>query len=59
MTAREKYVKDHPGMLLRITRCGCIPPECPSNYGYLEDPSYCDPDSACRMCWEREIPEPK
>lgn len=56
MTCREKYVKDHPGMLLCITRSGCIPPECPADYGYLEDPSYCELDVACRMCWDREIP---
>lgn len=43
-------------MLLCITRSGCVPPECPADYGYLEDPSYCELDVACRMCWDREIP---
>ena len=57
MTCWEKYIADHPHIPRCIDGLKCLPPGCPSNYGYLDDPSWCDGDGAeCRMCWEREIP---
>mgnify|MGYP003448582266 CR=1 FL=1 len=63
MTCREKFMIEHPEAswfefytLLR----------CPSDYGYLDDPSFCLSDPSfclddggrrCDRCWDREIPE--
>ena len=58
MTALEKVKKEYPGDF----DFSNFPINCPSTYGYLEDPSYCkDPiygsfSKRCSDCWNREIP---
>lgn len=49
MTCREKFMKDHPG-------CSNYLNNCPSTYGYLDDPEECA-GGYCERCWNREIPE--
>lgn len=57
LTCLEAYLQDHPDMHCVVENLS-IPPDCPSHHGYLDDPTWCDEDgAACRMCWEREIPE--
>ena len=55
MTCKEKLIADHPkwtemDINYRIHHC-----DCPSVFGYLDDPDYCATD--CAKCWNREIPE--
>lgn len=56
MTALEKYIEDHPGVI--SGRGVPYPVSCPSNYGYLDDPIWCDfrDGRDCERCWNREIP---
>ena len=59
MTCKEKYMKDYPNDGLGLVT------DCPSSYGYLDDPEYCAEDykeywecaEDCEKCWGREIPE--
>lgn len=39
MTCREKLMREHPDMIYPTAIAGCE--GCPSNYGYLPNPSYC------------------
>ena len=61
MTCRERLSIDHPNKLCDVQIGGAS--GCPSHYGYLDDPEYCqsdlydDPYERCRACWDREIPE--
>lgn len=70
MTCREKLKIQHPeyvvhdyisdkeslGLLGSNYAGGCK--GCPSNYGYLDEPEWCDGTSSrCAECWDREIPE--
>lgn len=58
MTCREKLALEHPELVRSEFHGGCK--DCPSAYGYLEDPHMCAPgDDGCRACWDREIPEEK
>ena len=62
MTCREKLKIEHPYLVNDIYLGGCSC--CPSLYGYLECPDYCNDISIprnkrCTMCWDREIPENK
>ena len=54
MTCKEKLKLDHPDWTeMEINyRLHC---DCPSAFGYLDDPDYCATD--CAKCWDREIPE--
>lgn len=55
MTCDEKYMQEHPD----CDREYIVHMDCPSCYGYLDDPEYCRPYeiNTCRRCWDREIPE--
>lgn len=56
MTCREKLKIEHPNCISITHLGGCI--GCPSCYGYLENPKYCNNgDDYCEECWNREIPE--
>ena len=61
MTCREKLKIERPGCINSDYSGGCC--GCPSNYGYLDDPEYCNDssvgtiDERCVKCWDREIPE--
>lgn len=70
MTCREKLKMEHPeyvvhdyisdkeslGLLGSNYAGGCK--GCPSNYGYLDEPEWCDGTSSrCAECWDREILE--
>lgn len=70
MTCREKLKMEHPeyaikdyisdkeslGVFGSYYAGGCK--GCPSNYGYLDEPEWCDgTSSGCAECWDREIPE--
>lgn len=70
MTCREKLKIQHPeyvvhdyisdkesiGLFGSNYAGGCK--GCPSNYGYLDEPEWCDGTSSrCAECWDREIPE--
>lgn len=60
MTCREKLKKEHPTCVGDRNCGGCY--GCPSEYGYLGIPEYCNHHSdtnACTKCWDREIPEEK
>lgn len=39
MTCREKLALEHPDCINADCLGGCV--ECPSHYGYLDDPEYC------------------
>lgn len=53
MTCREKFAKEHPGLVpAEEIEMYCY---CPSDYGYLEDPVGCC-GLGCGKCWDREIP---
>ena len=57
MTCKEKLMMEHP------ENCNIIlDTDCPSNYGYLDDPYSCNVSNdenpiSCEKCWEREIPD--
>ena len=57
MTCREKLALEHAAYIGNEYPGGCR--NCPSAYGYLDDPDYCgELDSrGCYECWNREIPE--
>jgi hypothetical protein len=59
MTCREKLAIEHPDFVGNEYVGGCM--NCPDTYGYLEPPySDCPKpagETACRWCWDREIPE--
>ena len=57
MTCREKAKIQHPEWVNDYFIGGVR--NCPSSYGYLEDPDFCKrrDSSACTRCWDREIPE--
>lgn len=60
MTCKEKLIADHPEWTEeRIDRI--IKHNCPSDCGYLEDPTDEDGEPICYKhcseCWDREIPE--
>ena len=59
MTCKEKLAADKP--CLTKDELGYIIKEaCPDDYGYLQEPSYCEPYSyKCERCWNREILEEK
>lgn len=56
MTCREKLAIEHPDKIDPECRGGCV--GCPSTYGYLHNPDYCDyPENyLCTKCWDQEIP---
>lgn len=59
MTCLEKLAKEKPRFLDGRCLGGAV--SCPSTYGYMGDPEYCIDggiEEMCRMCWQREIPEP-
>lgn len=53
MTCREKLKLDHPDWM-EIDLIYHIHNDCPSAYGYLDDPDCCAAE--CAECWSREIP---
>lgn len=57
MTCREKAKIQHPEWVKDYFIGGVL--NCPSCYGYLEDPDFCSgsDSSVCYKCWGREIPE--
>lgn len=70
MTCREKLKLEHPEYVIKDYTSdkdslfllgsnyagGCK--GCPSTYGYMADPDWCDGTSSrCSECWDREIPE--
>lgn len=55
MTCREKLMKEHPEKVSKEYNGGCA--GCPSTYGYLPNPKWCNSSCNCTMCWDREIPE--
>lgn len=57
MTCREKLAIEHPDEINPDCYGGCK--GCPSVYGYLQNPDYCDggENYICTKCWDREIPE--
>lgn len=60
MTCREKLKLEHPGFVSPKYKGGCL--SCPSTYGYLNVPLYCDgyaSNHICTKCWDREIPGTK
>ena len=54
MTCKEKLKIEHPECVSAEFHGGCK--GCPSDYGYLPDPEWCDDDN-CELCWDREILE--
>ena len=55
MTCREKLKREHPESVSDLLWGGCA--ECPSHYGYLDDPEICSKDAyienkdhICRKC---------
>jgi hypothetical protein len=56
MTCLEKLKKDHPDWD-EFDIMDVYSEKCPSNFGYLPDPSNCFEDIVCKECWKREIPE--
>lgn len=60
MTALEKYIEDHPEDIW-VVHGGMLPANCPSLYGYLDDPTWCNFEDGrdCNRCWNRRIPENK
>lgn len=58
MTCREKLKLEHPDAIDTVFLGGCS--GCPSRYGYLDKPDYCQSKhEICTECWDREIPEEK
>lgn len=57
MTCREKLKMEHPECICDEALGGCL--DCPSDYGYLDNPVSCVGDGSCDKCWDREIPEEK
>ena len=57
MTCREKLRIEYPEWVKDYFIGGVF--DCPSSYGYLGDPDFCNrcDSSACTRCWDREIPE--
>lgn len=62
MTCRKKMMMEHPEQIDECCIGGCG--GCPSDYGYMDDPKYCDHSNevihdgvSCTMCWDREIPD--
>lgn len=56
MTCREMLAKSMPWKVDDTRDGGCF--GCPSNYGYLSDPCWCNEDNeTCTKCWDREVPE--
>lgn len=57
MTCKEKLTLERPHNLAPSEKGGCW--GCPSWYGYLPNPDYCECRSTdlCYDCWDREIPE--
>lgn len=55
MTCREKLAIEHPERLAPEYVSGCW--GCPSDFGYLPDPEYCNRriDIKCCDCWDRDI----
>ena len=55
MTCREKLAIEHPERLVPEYTSGCW--GCPSDFGYLPDPEYCNGriDDKCCACWDRDI----
>lgn len=59
MTCKEKLAADKP-CLTEVELGYIIKEACPDDYGYLPEPSYCNPYSnKCKRCWDREILEKK
>lgn len=59
MTCREKLAADKP-CLTEVELGYIIKEACPDDYGYLPEPSHCNPYSdKCKRCWDREILEKK
>ena len=57
MTCREKLSIEHPELIDDCYIGGCS--SCPSGFGYLDDPDYCNNNpglTMCKECWDREIP---
>lgn len=56
MTCKERYLKEHPEDIYPENTFKC---DCPSEYGYLTDPTYCNSlnSDVCNECWNREITE--
>lgn len=60
MNCIDAYLSDHPGVsgYYAIKTHNKLPGGCPGNYGYLDNPSWCNTDGTkCYLCWLREIPE--
>lgn len=59
MTCRERLAIEHPEHIDEKYFGGCC--DCPADYGYMEDPDYCDPNdpAACKRCWSRKLPKGK
>lgn len=60
MTCREKLSIDHPTYVWETFDWGWCCKGCPSDYGYLNDPEYCEEGPSptiCDRCWNREITE--
>lgn len=58
MTCFEKLLQDRP--MSKETASEYIHWNCPSWYGYLDYPKYCDNSASlylCDRCWNREIEE--
>ena len=59
MTCKERLAADKP-FLTEFELGYIIKEACPDDYGYLPEPSYCNPYSdKCKRCWDREILEKK
>ena len=59
MTCKERLAADTP-FLTEVELGYIIKEACQDDYGYLPEPSYCNPYSdKCKRCWDREILEKK
>lgn len=56
MTCKEKFIKDHPDYSEKQLN-SIFDNDCPSDYGIMDDPSYCGYSCSCCVCWDRDIPE--
>lgn len=59
-TCRQRLMREHPKRISGIFNAGCY--GCPSQYGYLDDPDFCDERDdwdSCTECWDRVIPDTK
>lgn len=55
MTCLEKLRADYPN--LPDSAINAILEEaCPEEFGYLEEPKWCNTQTTCEACWAREIP---